>query len=154
MYASAIVVIVVIIGTIAAILVMSLSSHLWWCLHCCCCKYGCSWGSIPNCKTPHFSLLMEPLAWPQTRRCGWGSHNCKAWGIAAQGKSKRTCTGVGQLDDTKQLDKAEECLDTGHLVGHLYNDAMLTDINGPYAKLVHENVQQLEVLARQAQHLT
>ncbi len=153
MYASAIVVVVVIIGTITAILVMSSLSHLWWCSHCRCRKHGCSWGSISNCKTSHFFLLMEPLAWPQTHRCSWGSHNCKAWGIAAQGKSKRTCTGVGQLDDTKQLNEAEECLNTGHLAGHLHNDAVLADVNGPHAKLVREDVQQLEVLACQAQHL-
>jgi len=39
-------------------------------------------------QMPCLFLLREPLAWPQTRRHGWGSHDCKAQGMAAQGRGQ------------------------------------------------------------------
>ena len=47
----------------------------------------------------------------------------------------------GTSTEGKQLDEADECLDTGGLARHLHNDAMLTDVNGPHTKLVCEDMQ-------------
>jgi hypothetical protein len=45
----------------------------------------------------------------------------------------------GTQTEGKRLDEADERLDAAGLAGHLHDDAVLADVNGPHAELVRED---------------